>query len=80
MRTVKFNALKKQEGFITGTEKEQLDGIFHEWGMIALENEEGKIVGNQSCAIIEEQSSHAIYCVHPEDVIFDDPSPLNLIN
>lgn len=80
MRTVKFNALKKQEGFITGTEKEQLDGIFHEWGMMELKNENGEIVGQQSCAIIEEQSSHAVYCVLPEDVTFDNPNPLKLIN
>ena len=42
MRNVKFNAIKRQDGLVVGTEKEQLEGFFHEWGTMELKNEEGR--------------------------------------
>lgn len=80
MRNVTFFAIERKDGSVVGTEKVQLEGIFHEWGMMALENEEGKIVGNQSCAIVEDINTQKVYFVQPEDIIFNNPFPLKLIN
>ena len=79
MRNVKFNAIKRQDGLVVGTEKEQLEGVFHEWGTMELKNEEGRIIGHQSCAIVEEEETKTIYRVLPEDVFFYDPFPCKLI-
>lgn len=80
MRNVTFFAIERKDGSVVGREKVQLEGIFHEWGMMALENEEGKIVGNQSCAIVEDINTQKVYFVQPEDIIFNNPFPLKLIN
>ena len=80
MRNVKFNAIKRQDGLVVGTEKVQLEGFFHEWGPMELKNEDGKIVGHQSCAIVEEEETLSVYRVLPEDVFFYDPFPAELVN
>ena len=79
MRNVKFNAIKRQDGLVVGTEKVQLEGFFHEWGTMELKNEDGKIVGHQSCAIVEEEETQSIYRVLPEEVFFYDPFPSKVI-
>jgi hypothetical protein len=79
MRNVKFNAIKRQDGLVVGIEKEQLEGFFHEWGTMELKNEEGRIIGHQSCAIVEEEETQSIYRVLPEDVFFYDSFPSKLI-
>ena len=79
MRKVKFNAIKRQDGLVVDTEKEQLEGFFHEWGTMELKNEEGRIIGHQSCAIVEEEETQSIYRVLPEDVFFYDPFSGKLI-
>lgn len=79
MRNVKFNAIKRQDGLVVGQGKVQLEGLFHEWGSMELRNEEGKIVGHQSCAIVEEEETQTIYRVLPEEVTFYDPFSGTLI-